>query len=235
MCFCRYENLQRPKKPQEAEFRTFESRFVRPAEGSTYTVLLSGLSSLQENSLRMAKYDRFGGAGVSGVWLNSWNTNSIPFLWSTHRQSHTQVPVANSKSAQHRPVDQDDALAELDEIAESEGESPGELSDAGERLDSRMDSTSALLLLFKPSEQLRRQQRVRMIGLFLNDWSQAESESVLDVCGLSFCHITDKCDRKTPPQGNLQITETVQEQKPTNPKTTAREKCLPHDGSAPGH
>lgn len=64
-------------------------------------------------------------------------------------------------------MDQDDALAKLDEIAESKGESLGELSDAGERLDSMRDSTSALLLLFKPSEQLRRQQQLRMRALLL--------------------------------------------------------------------
>lgn len=63
-------------------------------------------------------------------------------------------------------MDQDDALAKLDEIAEGKGESPGELSDAGERLDSTRDSTSALLLLFKPREQLRREQ-LRMRSLLL--------------------------------------------------------------------
>lgn len=73
--------------------------------------------------------------------------------------------MADSKSARHRPVDQDDALAELDEVAESKGESPGELSDAGEGLDSVRDSASALLLLFEPSEQLRRQRQLRMRSL----------------------------------------------------------------------
>lgn len=63
-------------------------------------------------------------------------------------------------------MDQDHALAELEEVAESKGESPGELSDAGERLDSVRDSTSALLLLFEPSEELRRQQQLRMFQVF---------------------------------------------------------------------
>lgn len=121
-------------------------------------------------------------------------------------------------------MDQDDALPKLDEIAEGKGESPGELSDAGERLDSVRDSTSALLLLFKPSEQLRRQQQLRKLLVTSCVW---ENQSWM--FAFSF-FVTSQTNTTT-----LQITENVQEQKLTTPKTTAREKCVPHNGSAPGH
>lgn len=54
-------------KPKSGIIQNIRRQVCEPAEGNTYTVFLSGLSSLQENSLRMAKYERFGGAGVSGV------------------------------------------------------------------------------------------------------------------------------------------------------------------------
>lgn len=56
-------------------------------------------------------------------------------------------------------MDHDHALAELDEIGEGEGEPPGQLSDAAERLDLLGPPlrAPALLLLFKPSEELRRE------------------------------------------------------------------------------
>lgn len=68
-----------------------------------------------------------------------------------------QTPETNSTSpAQHWPVDHDHALTKLDEITKGQGQSPGELSDAGEGLHSMTEPPSALLLLLKPSEELRR-------------------------------------------------------------------------------
>lgn len=58
-------------------------------------------------------------------------------------------------------MDQDDALAELDQVPEREGEAPGELFDAGQGLDVGARSTATttallllLLLLPQTSEQL---------------------------------------------------------------------------------
>lgn len=71
-------------------------------------------------------------------------------------------------------MDHDDALTKLDQVPESEGEPPGELLDAGERLNSWVSSTAALLLSLQTDKQLW-----TVEGKRVNIWRRAD-DSALD-------------------------------------------------------
>lgn len=81
---CSTEILKLPIQKQRGEKRR------KPA----YTVLLSCLISLEENSLRMSKKARLRG-GLPSPWgLGSLNANSIPSLRKAQRQREKERPVS---------------------------------------------------------------------------------------------------------------------------------------------
>lgn len=81
---CSTEILKLPIQKQRGEKR----------RKSAYTVLLSCLISLEENSLRMSKKARLRG-GLPSPWgLGSLNANSIPSLRKAQRQREKERPVS---------------------------------------------------------------------------------------------------------------------------------------------
>lgn len=81
---CSTEILKLPIQKQRREKR----------RKSAYTVLLSCLISLEENSLRMSKKARLRG-GLPSPWgLGSLNANSIPSLRKAQRQREKERPVS---------------------------------------------------------------------------------------------------------------------------------------------
>lgn len=81
---CSTEILKLPIQKQRGEKR----------RKSAYTVLLSCLISLEENSLRMSKKARLRGGPPSPWGLGSLNANSIPSLRKAQRQREKERPVS---------------------------------------------------------------------------------------------------------------------------------------------